>query len=46
MEKTKKKIVTDILHKEQALSVEEACAKITSGSTSRGDYGRRKKKKK
>ncbi|CAH0591602.1 unnamed protein product [Chrysodeixis includens] len=48
MEKTKKKILVDILHKDQALSIEEACANIKAPeSTSRtGDFNRRKKKKK
>lgn len=48
MEKTRKKILVDILHKDQALSIEEACANIKGPeSTSRaGDYNRGKKKKK
>lgn len=45
IEKTKKKIAEDLVLKEQALCIEEACAKITSGVQSKVECGRRKKKK-
>ncbi|KAJ8720945.1 hypothetical protein PYW08_006410 [Mythimna loreyi] len=45
IDKTKREIVTDIFNKEKALTVEEGCAKITSGTQWRGPCGRRQKKK-
>ncbi|KAF9424411.1 hypothetical protein HW555_000550 [Spodoptera exigua] len=45
IEKTKKKIAADVILKEQALCIDEACAKITSGMLPKMECGLRKKKK-
>lgn len=44
MQKTKKRIETDILHKNQALSVEESCASIDVNSCKLEEVKRKKKR--
>lgn len=44
MQKTKKRIETDVLHKNQALSVEESCASIDV-NTCKLEVGPKKRKK-
>uniref|UniRef100_A0A2A4JA11 Tektin n=1 Tax=Heliothis virescens TaxID=7102 RepID=A0A2A4JA11_HELVI len=49
IDKTKKRIAADVLHKERALSVEEACGKVTAAAAQdrdRGEFVQRRCKKK